>query len=849
VPAKLQANQATTPTAGRPYGAKAALLASHKALRHTHFSYVRFAIEGIALRDAWLRCLAYSGGVDDQRHFEHRLQEICAQIWSGAAAHDLIHLADTALGPLLARPRQRTAPATLAQRPLGPASVGPDIGPGKGPEDAGGQASAPDTSTAAAVATDLAAAALPSLDEWVAQRCAELGIDPDFQRQSDWLAEYQEEFDLDLESRPASVADAVGQVSTPANPPARSAIADRDEPAAKSRTAAGGHGSPDSTREGSQDHSLVHAPGLPSLTAQLTALNTLAGLLVVPPGLDDTLEAWLAPALCLRLRAVGVATLGHLADFIDVHRFRWHTRVPGLGAVRAQRLVAWLAPLATELGRPLLDLALQPAWQLALARERQLATLDPASLRRYGLVPLDRLDVPPELSGRQGTFRVAGPNTFGAEDDLAALQAWLQRHAMSPRTFRSYGHAVEVFYLWCVWERRKALSSLVEADLHAFRAFVAAPPADWVQPRRVDRGSDEWRPLRGPLSPQSQRHLFAAVGALYSGLVEAGYLSVQLVGGVKPHLALPRSKIDVRRAFSDAQWAWVMATLADLPDTPHTRRLRLVLVLGVTTGLRLAEMCTARLGDLQDELVDGRRVWLLHVVGKGRRERDVVIHEDVKALIDRHQADMARAGIGSDPRAPVRTLLPPATDTLLATPGAASPGAQLAAPNLAGTSAAAPLMDSAGFGWTGHLGQLGQQPTSNALSAGPLQPLIGALRRPVKRWKLDADGQPALDHATPLGDRYGALDPSALLQALKRLLRRAADRAHLAVPPLDGAALSRASTHWLRHTFANNAVDDQVEPIVLRDALGHADLGTTSIYLKPEQKALVAQMAKMRRRG
>ena len=120
----------------------------------------------------------------------------------------------------------------------------------------------------------------------------------------------------------------------------------------------------------------------------------------------------------------------------------------GLGVVRAQRLVEWLAPLAAELGRPLRELALQPAWQLALARERQLSTLDPASLRRYGLVPLERLAVPPELSGRQGTFRVAGPNTFGAEDDLAPLQAWLQRHATSPRTYRSYGDAVEVFYLW-----------------------------------------------------------------------------------------------------------------------------------------------------------------------------------------------------------------------------------------------------------------------------------------------------------------------------------------------------------------------------------------------------------------
>jgi hypothetical protein len=78
----------------------------------------------------------------------------------------------------------------------------------------------------------------------------------------------------------------------------------------------------------------------------------------------------------------------------------------------------------------------------------------------------------------------------------------------------------------------------------------------------------------------------------------------------------------------------------------------------------------------------------------------------------------------------------------------------------------------------------------------------------VKRWKLDADGQPALDLATPLGDRYGALDPSALLQAL-RLQQRAADRAHLAEPRSTAPLCSaRPSTHWLRHTFATNAVDE-----------------------------------------
>jgi hypothetical protein len=154
--------------------------------------------------------------------------------------------------------------------------------------------------------------------------------------------------------------------------------------------------------------------------------------------------------------------------------------------------------------------------------------------------------------------------------------------------------------------------------------------------------------------------------------------------------------------------------------------LRLVLVLGVTTGLRLAKMCTARLGDLRDELVDGRRVCLLHVVGKRRRGRDVVIHDDLKALIDRHQADMALAGIRSDPRAPVRSLLPPAPVTLVAMPGTAGPRAQLTAPYLTPTvHAEAPHMNGAGLGWTGNGNQVGPQSGAGAPSAGPMQPLIG----------------------------------------------------------------------------------------------------------------------------
>ncbi len=94
--------------------------------------------------------------------------------------------------------------------------------------------------------------------------------------------------------------------------------------------------------------------------------------------------------------------------------------------------------------------------------------------------------------------------------------------------------------------------ALAEAGPRAFRTFVAAQPVDWgaaasgrSQQRRVVAAA-------GGLSPQSLRHLFAAIGAPYGGLLEAGYLSVQLAGGGLS-------------ATPNGPWS-VMATLRALPD-------------------------------------------------------------------------------------------------------------------------------------------------------------------------------------------------------------------------------------------------------------------------------------------
>lgn len=731
---------------GRPAGQKMQIAAAE--LRHHHFSFVRAVLEGISLRKAWTLYLAFEGGPDDERHFQHRFERLTRQI----------HLAADQRGL-----------AAEARRALSP----------HGRDEA-----------------DPLRPALPSLDEWVAQQCEALGIDVDFQSQAEWLAEYEAAHGLDQPSLPLPAT---------ALPPSAE----------------------------------TQAPRQP-----LESLNRLAGELARPPALTDALTAWLSPGLAAQLqrtevdgRALPLLTLGDLIDFINLRQHRWWTCVPRLGRVRAERLVGWLVPLAAEMARPLHDGALKPFALRALRRGSELGVLDPASVRHYGLVPLDRLAVPEGLDGRKGLFRNTTPNTLGAHTDLEAIHAWLQRHAASPRTHANYSRIAERFYLWCVWVRRKPMSSLTEADFQSYRAFLAAPPADWIQRAKVDRHSSEWRPLKRPLSLSSQKLNFSVISAMLTALVEAGYLSANAARGVLPSMKLPHFRIDIERSFSDDQWQWLMRCWAELyatvgptsddgctprllPDAAHPdqafaraaslRRTRLVLEMGATTGLRLIELVTTRRSALIRQQVDGQAFWFLRIVGKGNRNREALLHEDIKALLDQHHLDMKLAETAFDARNPrVRTLRAPEA--------APSPG------------------DSA----TQH----GHADADGAL------PLVGALRKAPPRWTLDARGLPVLDRTAPQNaDRFGSLDPTALHQALKRFFHRCADLAEAHGVALDTAALRRASTHWLRHFFANSAAADNVSPAALMNAMGHASLQTTSVYLHTERQVLVRELSKMKRR-
>lgn len=487
---------------------------------------------------------------------------------------------------------------------------------------------------------------------------------------------------------------------------------------------------------------------------QDAALARMEAALVEAPRPDHALEGWFAPYLVTRLAEVGVATFAQLLGLIRRRRQRWYTAVPRLGAVGAERIVAFVDQHAESLGY------LSP---LAMTRRRRLPAghpaLRPVARAPADVAPLEALRVPAELDGSAGLNRAPVPaHQAELNTDLQAVRAWIEiRGARSEATRRAYRREAERLLLWAIVAKGKPLSSLNTMDAADYlERFLADPqPAErWIGRDRVERFDPAWRPFAGPLSARSRdtaRRILTAMGAW---LVRQQYLRVNPFDGLAAAAPVP---IDTAgRTLTHAQWRYVLQTVwqpdrvlgadPDRSDAARADRVRMqrdafVLLLAYATGMRRAELAAATTGDLTRKALDGalEDAYVLRVDGKGRRRREVPMPAK---LLDLLRAELrARAE-------PIALETAPADTPLVA-----------------------------------HV-------------------VTGA-----------------------------ALHPNTIGALFKQIFARAAEQLEVSYP---GAAadLRRASTHWLRHTFANHGLDAGADIRDMQALLGHASLATTTHYTK-----------------
>jgi integrase/recombinase XerD len=276
-------------------------------------------------------------------------------------------------------------------------------------------------------------------------------------------------------------------------------------------------------------------------------------------------------------------------------------------------------------------------------------------------VPYEQMlaHVPELLLHLSGPNRNPGHSQMRARTDLEAIESWLREYEDSPQTFRAYRKEVERFLNWLVLVAQVPFSAVMREHIADYQRFLADPqPAElWCAPRYLRRTEPGWRPFEGPLTLQSQGLALSVLGSLFGYLRDLGYLlgsplmrkrrargrtGAQSTSARKKRSPAKRAQ----RYIPPALMTQVLDTLTALAEAepPGRRKLELERALFVVrflanTGLRRAELASAKLEDLdvvQD--AEGNSVRILHILGKGAREREVVLTPASLEALTRYHA-------------------------------------------------------------------------------------------------------------------------------------------------------------------------------------------------------------------
>lgn len=195
---------------------------------------------------------------------------------------------------------------------------------------------------------------------------------------------------------------------------------------------------------------------------------------------------------------------------------------------------------------------------------------------------------------------------LGAANDYEAVRAWLSLHE-SDATQRAYKKEAERLLLWSIVERAKPLSSLTTEDALAYRSFLRrpCPRSRWIGPS-APRSSPEWRPFTGDLSANSVGYALSVISALFRWLIEQRYVVANPFAGIKVRGDSRSASAAVDRAFTEGEWAIVQAVAEGLEwvhgwQPAAAQRLRFVLDFAYATGLRIGELVSATLGQIETD--------------------------------------------------------------------------------------------------------------------------------------------------------------------------------------------------------------------------------------------------------
>lgn len=392
--------------------------------------------------------------------------------------------------------------------------------------------------------------------------------------------------------------------------------------------------------------------------------------------LKDALSEDFSAEVLDELTSFGDTTLEELYEHIAYAGSSWFKNFDVISRDTAVQLLDWLKENAPEIGEILPEF--YPVTKDSPAPTKKVVKVIENTSPSSALVTKKEFSsvlgqLPAALSGEYGENRSETPASISATNDFAAIDSWLKARAANANTRAQYRNQAERFLLWITMERQKALSSATAEDAAAYYRWLEElgrtseeewrtrwrlPQATWIGPKNAPRLSEAWRPFNGPLSPASRKAATTAVRLLFNFLAKTNYLRSNPFDQVSSKVRLlagegaPQAFAD--RSLTTRQWDEILAALDALPENLMKLRLRVILFLGKSLGMRASEMINAKTGWIVERRIGDEEITVIEIVGKGDKIRRLPLSEDATRAINRY---LANRGFESYTKAPPTTPL------------------------------------------------------------------------------------------------------------------------------------------------------------------------------------------------
>ncbi len=213
--------------------------------------------------------------------------------------------------------------------------------------------------------------------------------------------------------------------------------------------------------------------------------------------------------------------------------------------------------------------------------------------------------------------------------------------------------------LWYCGQHNLAFKSLSLEDAQAFVVMLQEPSLDLIGTAKRPFGDSNWKPFvvakdwtpgNPVLSPASVHQAVAAIKSLFTWLQKVGYLTLNPFALLDTH-SEEKKRIEMSRKNRVLHLEDISLVLDHLQQsekdsltTPKVlrkvKRQRWLFYAYLYSGLRISELLSNDTGSLQLASVNGKRLWVLYVIGKGSKPSEIPVSEGFMSEFCRYRLSL-----------------------------------------------------------------------------------------------------------------------------------------------------------------------------------------------------------------